>query len=278
MAPEKKKEKKLKLLGGEPKEEENKAKFGLPKMPEKFKKITFSKICFALLILFIVFGLLGWQNIKSAKRNFNATADLKGRGWSNQALKTEAAAAGSYGIAKAKVDRFYWQTRKGFEQAQNKGWDKYYLNAGNTVLQVRPEEKSKIVQRIAYTEIMLPKENGIFPSDKKIWVETSMFYWIDAGDIVPGKFSIVKLKDKSGETWKVYFYTDEVITITELKIKQRYIVTGAPKNEIQAPRVDDSTQLVIKPQGVILTNERANELNLKYKKGGQITIQFLPSV
>jgi hypothetical protein len=275
MAPEKKKEKKLKLLGGEPKEEENKAKFGLPKMPEKFKKITFSKICFALLILFIVFGLLGWQNIKSAKRNFNATADLKGRGWSNQALKTEAAAAGSYGIAKAKVDRFYWQTEKGFEQAQNKGWNKYYLNAGNTVLQVRPEEKPKIIQGIAYTEIMLPKENGSFPSDKKIWVETSMFDWVDGGSILSNKLSIKKSTD--GQLWKVTFYTDEVITITELKVGQRYIVTGAPKDELQAPRVDDSTKLIIKPQGVVLTNERANELNLKYKKGGQITIQLIPS-
>ncbi|MFA5360262.1 MAG: hypothetical protein WC349_04895 [Patescibacteria group bacterium] len=236
------------------------------KIPDKWKKITFSKICFALLILFLVFGLLGWQNIKSAKRNFNATADLKGRGLSNQALQKEAAAAGSYGIAKAKVDRFYWQTEKGFEQARNKGWDKYYLNAGNAVLQAKPEEKPNIIQGVAYTEIMLPKENGSFSSDKKIWVETSMFDWVDGGKVTRNEKAIVE----SQKTTKFVFYTDEEVVVLEnFEAGQKIKISGYAEDIVH---FRDGSRLANVPPSGVITSQINQPLIMSYKKGGVIYI------
>lgn len=241
------------------------------KILEKLKKIKFSTICLVTFIAFLIFGILGIHNILNAKRIVNATADFKGRIWANQALKKEAAAAGSYGIVKTKIDRFYLQTKNGLVQNH---WGKYYLDAGDAVLQTQPEKKPKIVQGIAYTEVMLPKKDGSFPSDKKIWVETSMFYWIDAGDIILGKFSIIKLEE--GEVWKIYFYTDEVVTILDnFKIGQKIIISGAPEGELKWPGNSDRAKEYTVPQGIVITNKEQNSLLLKYKNGGKITIKFV---
>ncbi|GEM_PF-4262664 len=213
------------------------------------------------------------EHTAAVKRNLQGAVALDARHQNNSGLTKEAAAASSYGIAKASITHFYrFDAEIGsfFVPEDLKG---FTIPEGGTVLQPRPNEKGKELEGRYYVEVILPDENGEFLNGERVWVNPTEFNWVDGGNIISNKYAIVK--SAGGKIWTVNFYTDEIINIKEYPVGQQIIITGAKQGEVFRPSSVNPGQLLPLPIGVEINNIKLASMELKYKKGGKIDIRFV---
>lgn len=115
----------------------------------------------------------------------------------------------------------------------------------------------------------------------KIYTPSGNTAWINLGDVVPTGKTVhcdghEKNYDLSGKLLTVTFKNDDVVTIIDnLKIGQKYIITGGEAGKLLRPSINDINQFLPIPLGVEITNLKGTSMELKYKKGGQIKIKLI---
>lgn len=82
-------------------------------------------------------------------------------------------------------------------------------------------------------------------------------------------------KSDDGKTWWITFNTDGPVMITELKIGQKYIISGAPHGQLKWPDINGSDRFFSVPQGTEITNKTMASLTLKAEPGIQAEILFI---
>lgn len=154
-----------------------------------------------LLLAWVTWAMKQRVHAEAMKRQSQAIVSLNARGLNNKALVNEAAAATSFGVAKAKVSLFYQQNgTNGFVLDQRLGgWS---VLPGAKVKQLNPEVLPVVFEGEAFTQVVLPNTNGSFVGGAKTWVEAWKFDWT-SGAVAPGKTKNILATPSTGRTFTI---------------------------------------------------------------------------
>jgi len=138
------------------------------------------------------------------------------------------------------------------------------------------DEKADPVQSGPYkfVKVFTPDENKQFLNKEWAWVRLNDVTIVEKPLIREGAFE--KIKSIDGKVLTITFKTDEVVEILDNLLQgQKYIISGGSRGELKWPNIQNEAELLDVPQGTLLVNRDMNNLRLKYKIGGIITIRFI---